>query len=533
MHANTHYSTSEGCGNRTGALRDVMMKVVTSSVMQDLDRRAIHDMGVPGVVLMENAGRAVFEVLCERFGPLRARHIAVFCGTGNNGGDGFVVARYLKLAGADVRVHLAGEMDRVRGDAASHLAVLRSLGVSVTQELPSAEIAVDALLGTGAHGAPREGIAEAIGHLNRTARHVIAVDVPSGVDADTGAVPGAAVLADITVTFGYPKLGLLLAPGTWLAGEIIVRDIGFDWSVLPASSPYRWVDAEEVRACFPKRPRDAHKGTFGHVLVVGGSVGMSGAPTLAARAALSCGAGLATVAAPESAQRLVAPRADEVITKPVPECAGALCAESLDQVLDAATLADAVCIGPGGTRLPGAQTLFRRLMVEIGKPMVADADALNALAEKPVDLTNRNAPIVLTPHPGECGRLLGISAAQVQEDRLGAVTQTAKRYRAVVVLKGARTLIADGSSSEVEVPVAVNTTGNPGMATGGSGDVLTGMIGALLARGIGAFEAACAGVYLHGLAGDLAAASLGEHSMVAGDIIRFTSAAIKTLEETE
>ncbi|MGC8666510.1 MAG: NAD(P)H-hydrate dehydratase [Chthonomonadales bacterium] len=509
------------------------MEVVTSSIMQELDRRAIHEIGVPGAVLMENAGRAVFEVLRNRWGPLRGRSVAVFCGTGNNGGDGFVTARYLRLARANVHVYLAGEADRIRGDAAIHFALLRALGVSLASELPSAEIVVDALLGTGARGAPRGIVAAAIEHINQTAKHVVAIDVPSGVDADTGAVPGAAVRAEVTVTFGYPKLGLLLAPGTWRAGVLEVRDIGLDWSVLNPSTPYRWIDRELAGAPFAKREPDAHKGMFGHVLIVGGSAGMGGAPTLAARAALACGAGLVTVAAPESAQRLIAPRVDEVITRPLPEREGCLCEESLPAILEAAEGADAVCVGPGGTRAPGAQALFRRLLEEVQTPMVADADALNALAEDPASLAGRRGPLILTPHPGECSRLLGVRTADVQADRLGAVSEAAKRFGAVVALKGARTLVADGALRRELVPVAINTTGNPGMATGGSGDVLTGMIGTLLARGVDAFRAACAGVYVHGLAGDLAAASIGEHSMTAGDIIRFIPVAINQLEETE
>lgn len=509
------------------------MKVVTSAIMQELDRRAIHEFGVPGVVLMENAGRVVVEELHAHLGDLRGRSVAVFCGTGNNGGDGFVAARYLKLAGARVQVHLAGEEDRIRGDASHHFAVMRALGITPSEELPSAEIAVDALLGTGARGEPRGAVARAIEHINQSARWVAAVDVPSGVDADTGKAPGAAVRANITVTFGYPKLGLLLAPGTWLAGKVRVRDIGFDWALLETPTPYSWIDADAVRAAFPKRMPDAHKGMFGHVLIVGGSAGMGGAPTLAARAALACGAGLVTIAAPASAQRLIAPRVDEVITRPVPEEDGSFCGESFMPVMEAAEAADAVCIGPGGTRLPSAQAFFRRLLVEMRKPIVADADALNALAEEPGILKDREAPAVLTPHPGECGRLLGMETGEVQRDRLGAVQEAAKRFHAVVALKGARTLVADGRKLAEELPVAVNTTGNPGMAKGGSGDVLTGMIGALLARGVDAFLAACAGVYVHGLAGDLAAASTGEHSMAAGDIIRSTSAAIARLEEME
>lgn len=543
------------------------MRIVTSEMMRALDRRAMEEGGIPGAVLMENAGRAVFEALVARHGQPRGRTYRVACGPGNNGGDGFVVARYLKLAGAAVEVQLAGEADRLKGDALSHYRALRGVGVEPGEYgAPTAEtVAVlDALLGTGAKGAPRGSVAAAIAQMNASGVPVVAVDIPSGVDADTGETAGEAVRAALTVTFAYPKLGLFLPPGADCVGELVVRDIGFDWETLRPETPYQWLRPDALRPLLPRRPRESHKGLYGHVLIVGGSRGMGGAPTLAARAALRTGAGLVTVAAPETAQRIIAGKLDEAMTVALPERDGALCEASFEAIAEAAERCDALCIGPGATQRPEAQALMLRLLHELRKPVVLDADGLNALAAHPDALDGRAEPTILTPHPGECARLLGTDIASVQCDRVGAAREAARRFGAVVVLKGARTLVCDGrrrppapnnggavappahnngganrvlGGREQDLPLAVNTTGNPGMATGGSGDTLTGIIGALLAgngiAGRDAFDAACLGVYLHGAAGDIVAREHGEAGTIAGDITAALPRAIRALEEQE
>lgn len=506
------------------------VKLVTAEQMRELDRRAIQDAGIPGAVLMENAGRAVVSVLQERYGGVHRRHVTVFCGTGNNGGDGFVIARLLRLAGANVQLIVAGDPGRIQGDALTHFRLLDAVGVRPCSGPPSDGICVDALLGTGSKGAPRGDHAQAIRWMNAGPGPRVAVDVPSGVDSDSGATPGEAVRADLTVTFGYPKVGLFLPPGADRVGELVVSNIGFPWDSLSCLTPYAWMRAEDLCELVRPRARDAHKGMYGHVLVVGGSRGMSGAPTMAAMAALRAGSGLVTVAAPSSAQWLIAAKSAEVMTVPVSEVDGALCAGSFEQIQRAAESCDVLCVGPGGARLPEAQALLARVASEIDRPMVIDADGLNAIAGVPGQVAERSTATILTPHPGECGRLLGMETEDVQVDRIRAVRRAAERYRAVVVLKGARTLIADGRAGRDFVPVAVNTTGNPGMATGGSGDSLTGIIGSLVGQGLGDFDAACLGVFLHGRAGDLAAAGIGESGMIAGDIIGMLPGAMRELE---
>jgi NAD(P)H-hydrate epimerase len=504
------------------------VRVVTAELIRDLDRRAINEIGIPGTVLMENAGRAAADAVVSRFGPASGRSFWIACGTGNNGGDGFAVARLLKLAGADVFVQVAGDPERIRGDARIHYDVMRRIGLSVSAAPPKAsDVKIDALLGTGIQGAPREEIASVIEALNDSPGPTVAVDIPSGVDSDTGRAPGAAVRAELTVTFGYPKLGHFLAPGADLAGELVVSPIGFPWDLLECATPYAWIRPDLLRPLLPARPREAHKGLYGHLLVIGGSRGMSGAPTMAARAALRTGVGLVTVAAPAAAQPVIASRIDEAMTVALPETGGALAESAAEEALELAGRMDAVCLGPGMTRMPGAAAAVRALLRRIEKPVVLDADGLNALAEQPDSIAGRSAPTILTPHPGECARLLQTDTAAIQADRVGSARDAAKRYASIVVLKGARTLVCDGRRPDL--PVSINTTGSPGMATGGSGDTLTGIIGAFAARGMDPFDAACLGVYLHGSAGDIAAARIGQDGLTAGDIGESVPAAIERL----
>ncbi|MCC6731339.1 MAG: NAD(P)H-hydrate dehydratase [Chthonomonadales bacterium] len=507
------------------------MRVVTAAEMRDLDSRAIGEAGMPGVVLMENAGRAVASVLTRRFGGLVGTRVHVACGTGNNGGDGFVVARLLALGGARVAVSLAGDAERVRGEARVHLSLLHAAGAERVDVVGDADLYVDALLGTGSRGAPREPHASAIRRMNASGRPIVAVDIPSGVDADTGAIEGDAVDATVTVTFAFPKLGMFIAPGAARVGDLVVDHIGFAWTSLGADASAEWFQAEDAHALLVPRRRDAHKGDFGHVLICGGSDGMSGAPTMAARSALRAGAGLVTVAAPRTAQRVVAARLEEAMTMALPEERGALSAAAIEPLRRAAVRCDALCVGPGGSRQPGASDAMLGLLVGADIPAVVDADALNALAARPDALRGRKASTVLTPHPGECGRLLGTDAAGVQSDRVSAARRCAGRYGAVVVLKGSHTLVCDGRGpANRERTVSINTTGNPGMATAGSGDSLTGIVGAFLAGGMDAWDAARLGAHVHGRAGDLAASVLGERAMVAGDIIDQVSAALRDLE---
>ena len=506
------------------------VRIVTADMVRALDRRATEEAGIPGAVLMENAGRAVFEQIRERFTPLRDQLFSVYCGLGNNGGDGFVVARYLSLAGARVRVQVVGDTSRIEGDAATHFRLMQEIGVRPGVGETGPGVKVDALLGTGASGAPRGEFAYTIRRLNADSFPIVSVDIPSGVDATTGRTPGEAVRATVTVTFSYPKLGMFLAPGADCVGELVVSDIGFPWEILKPEHDFTWIRADELRGLLRKRPAEAHKGLFGHVLVLGGSRGMSGAPTMTATAAMRAGAGLVTVAAPESAQPIIAAKLSEAMTIALPDEGGSLAECGFAAFSEAAERADVLCIGPGATQIPTAQQLMIQALREIDKPTVVDADGLNALAGQAESVQQRQSALILTPHPGECARLLGRDTESVQEDRVAAVRETAGRYGAVCVLKGRRTLVADGRSTKDPIPVAINTSGNPGMATGGSGDSLTGIIAALLGQRLDALDAACLGVYLHGRAGDLACNRLGEAGLIAGDIIDSIPDAIRELE---
>lgn len=502
------------------------MKLMTAQAIRRLDSRAIES-GMPGVVLMENAGRAVFAELVRRH-PVGDRPYHVYCGTGNNGGDGFVVARLLQLAGASVAATVAGGPGRIHGDARVHYNLMIAAGVPLRDLHSAGDVLVDALLGTGAAGAPRDAVLAAIEAINSSGGASVAVDIPSGVCADTGRVEGTAVLADCTVTFAYPKPGLALLPGSSLAGDVVVDSIGFPWETLAPTSTLDWLEPAAVRRLLAPRRKDSHKGTYGHLMVVGGSTGMPGAPALAAFAALRTGVGLASVAVPAPAVPAVSGYHPEVMAIGLPTSGDQLDMDGAHAALSRGSGCDAFCIGPGGTRDPRAAEAMLWVARQASAPLVLDADGLNALADAPDALADCQQPVVLTPHPGEAARLLGTTAAQVQSNRVEAVRELATRYRVTAVLKGAGTLVCDGRTEDL--CVAVNTTGNPGMATAGSGDVLAGVVGALLAGGLTAWDAARAGVYLHGMAGDLAAALRGQAGTVAGDILDSLPEARRRLE---
>ncbi len=539
------------------------MNVVTADEIRELDRRAIEEAGIPGVVLMENAGRAVVDQIERRYGPLAGKVVAVFCGGGNNGGDGFVIVRLLLLAGARVDLFcsqetLSGKISKL--DAGSHFKVTQFGAGYRLQDLPTNagtgeassewsgrfDLAVDALLGTGIQSAPRDWYADAIRALNELKCPVIAVDIPSGIDADSGAVRGEAVRATDTVTFAYPKLGLFLAPGYENVGSLQVADIGFPWQSLQPSSGI------ELLACYPgsrcdgidcspslrqpigwelllrRRRPESNKGDYGHVGIVAGSRTMAGAPALVARAAQRAGAGLVTVLTGETTQPILAAKLDEQMTLPLPEADGAIAESAWERIEAFMTRATALCVGPGLSTHRETVRLVHRIVREADIPLVLDADGLNALAMEPTTAKERSAvlhsPLVITPHPGEAARLLGTSIAEVQSNRIASVRELAARFQSISVLKGRHTLIADPAGR-----VCINASGNPGMATGGMGDSLTGIIGALLAMnavlakrgdsGASAMFAACLGVHLHGIAGDLAAKERGGAGLIAGDVI--------------
>jgi NAD(P)H-hydrate epimerase len=470
------------------------------------------------------------EAIERHYGSLLAMRVLVLCGTGNNGGDGFVAARHLQRRGAVVHVGLLGDRGQVAGDARANLVRLGEAGlepavVASAEQLEALvrthevwDFALDALLGTGARGTPEGLIAEgvhALRDLDDTGTTVIAVDVPTGVNADSGAIARRAVRADLTVTFGCPKRGHFLYPGRAFAGALEVVDIGLALDAMdPAERFVELATAPEMAALLPARDPRAHKGSAGRVLVIGGSVGLTGAVSLAARAASRSGAGYVQAAVPTSLNDILETRLTEEMTLPMPETAErTLSTAALEPLLARATDADAVALGSGLSRHREAAEIARRVAAECERPLVLDADGLNAFEEHRDQIGRGRATWILTPHVGEMQRLTGLDAQAIEAGRIDLAREWARRWRAVLVLKGAPTVTASPDGR-----VTVNPNGNPGMATAGTGDVLTGVIAALLAQGLAPYDAARLGVFLHGMAGDLAAADKGQAGLVAGDL---------------
>jgi NAD(P)H-hydrate epimerase len=504
------------------------MRVLTADQMREADRRTIEDLGVPSVVLMENAGRQVVAAMDAAFDGLADARVAVLAGRGNNGGDGFVVARVLWQAGVDVQAYIVGSAEEVRGDARVNLDILGRLGLDVVEirnahdwELHGAavlrrDIVVDALFGTGLK-TPLEGLAETIAQdLNASQVPVVAVDLPSGLSADDPAPIGPVVEAAVTVTFGAPKLPLVLPPGEHLAGSVVVADIGIPGVVIDELPGPRveQVQPRDLRPFLKARPRDAHKGQFGHVLMAAGSRGRTGAAHLGAASALRSGAGLVTVATPSSCLPIVASLGAEYMTIALDELSdGTLSRSAADVVLGGSY--DVVATGPGLGTGQDQRAFVLALLERAPQPLVLDADALTVVASDLAALRGTpERPVVITPHPGEMARLTGLSASDVQRRRLGVARDFATTQNVYVILKGHRTLVATP-----EGVVYINPTGNPGMATGGTGDVLTGMVSGWMAQGLGVTAACLLAVYLHGAAGDLAASEVGEAALVAGDLV--------------
>ena len=506
--------------------------------MREADRRTIDDVGLPSIVLMENAGRQVVTAMESAFDGLAAMRVAVLAGRGNNGGDGFVVSRTLLERGIDVGIYLVGQALDVKGDARTNLDILRNLGVDVVEiadssawelhgtDVLGSDVIVDALVGTGLR-APLEGLLETIiADVNSSGRPVVAIDLPSGLSADTSDVGGPAIDASLTVTLGAPKLPLVLPPAEALAGNLVIADIGIPQAVIgEIQGPWvQLLTKEEMRSLIEPRSPDSHKGDYGRTIIVAGSRGKTGAAHLAAMAALRSGAGLVTVATPGSCVPILATMGAEYITLALEEGPDGLVAiGGVEAVL--AVPADVIAIGPGLGRSTEVFAFVQSLVERCGVPTVIDADALLAFAGDAERLSGRDGvDIILTPHPGEMAALTGLSIDEIQAHRLDVARDFATSRRVHVVLKGHRTIVASP-----EGKTFINLTGNPGMATGGTGDVLTGVIAGWAGQLLDA-EAACKlGVYLHGLAGDLAEADEGEVAMVAGDVLAHLGDAVLEL----
>ena len=516
------------------------MKVLNSEQMKGCDRAAIDDFGIPEIVLMENAGTQVVESMEEFFDAEQPELIAVLCGKGNNGGDGFVVARHLHNLGRVVRVYLFATAADLRGSVADNQRMASALGVDIIEvtndeewpeiaaQLVGFDCIVDALFGTGIQGPLRSPFADVVESVNDSGVPVVAVDLPSGLSADNGDIAGPSIAADLTVTFAAPKRCHVFPPASELCGELGIVDIGIPQTSIDAvEGAVELVTPEECAAALPWREPDSHKGTYGTVLILAGAPGTAGAAVLTALGALRGGAGLIKVAVPDSVYGIVASQLTEpLVLSFASGDSGGIAASCCAAIVELAGEADVVAIGPGIGTAPETVELVRRVVADIGVPTIIDADGLNAFAGGVVDeLASTGPPRILTPHPGEVARLLEIFTADVQADRAAAAHELSRRSDATVVLKGYRSLVCTPAGE-----LAVNPTGNPGMATGGSGDVLTGLIAALVGQGVAPAAAARTGAFLHGEAGDLAAVEVGETSLVASDIVEALPEAIGSLE---
>jgi hydroxyethylthiazole kinase-like uncharacterized protein yjeF len=488
-----------------------LLSLPDAAAQRALDAWAIETRGIPGLELMERAGRGLADIVADR---IPAGPIAVVCGKGNNGGDGFVAARVLRGRGRDVRVLALADPDQYQGDARANLERLPGPPPEpfAPARLDGVSAIIDAILGTGFAGAVRAPAAGAIAAINAAPARVIACDVPSGVDASTGEVEGEAVSAELTVTFHAGKPGLWISPGKARAGEIHVVDIGIPDG--GPGDPGVGLITERATDAVPRRGREATKFAAGSVLVCGGSTGLTGAPCMASEAAMRAGAGYVTVLVPRSLNLVFEQRLLEVMSVPLPDEDGGLAPAGADTVIARSERADAVVLGPGLGRAQGSLALARTLAARLERPLLLDADALNAHAGRLEDLRARSAPTVLTPHAGELARLLESDSQAIGARRLHSARQAAERSGAIVVLKGDDTLVAEPGGR-----VAVNRGGAPALATAGTGDVLSGVIGAYLAKGMDPFHAACAGVLVHARAGRLAAARIGSEGVIASDVI--------------
>ena len=513
------------------------MKLVTSAQMRAIDSRAINELGIPGLQLMENAGRGIAEWIKEILRDnVTGKRFAIVCGKGNNGGDGFVIARYLQQWGGSPEVFRLGERESTKGDALVNLLKIEAMSTPIhdlnaSDQIPDLrefDMIVDAIFGTGFQGEIDAKISAVIAAINLSGVPVLAVDTPSGLNCDTAEAPKTCVRASFTATLALPKLGHCFYPGKSYCGQVKVIDIGIPAKALDGldlrlnlTTPWH------VRATIPDREPTAHKGDSGKLFLVAGSEGLTGAATLAAQAAVKSGCGLVTVGCPKGLNDILEIKLTEAMTKPLPELGKRRClsVRALGDVLQNIRASDAACLGPGVGRNHETIELFRRLIANLETPSILDADGLFPFSGKPELLHECKADMVLTPHIGEFARLCGKSIEAIDHDRIATVLEFAKATNKAILLKGAPSIIASPDGTAY-----INPTGNPGMATGGSGDVLSGLIGALMASGISAYDAAVCGAFVHGLAGDMAQKAIGTLGMTAGDIVQHLPKALKLLK---
>lgn len=514
------------------------MRVLNTQQMREADRQTINEIGIPSIVLMENAGRQTVAAMEAAFEGIAASRVGVLCGRGNNGGDGFVVARTLVQRGIEAIVFLLGSVSEVRGDARTNLEILGRIGLTVVEvtnaqewelhfsEVSECDLLVDAILGTGFHGRLNGLLETVVADVNELPVPVVAIDVPTGISADSNEIEGEAIDAAMTVTLAAPKIPLVLPPADLRCGDLVIADIGIPAPVIDEiEGPYlELLTRERMRELVPVRAAESHKGDFGRILIIGGSLGKTGAAHLAAIGALRSGAGLVTIGTPRSCLPILSAMGAEYMTLPLDETPeGTVDYAAVDRVLEFP--ADVIAIGPGLGASPSTAAFVQAIVERAGVPLVLDADALNAFAGEPERLVARDGvEIIVTPHPGEMARLLNRSVDAVQHNRLEVAREFASAHRLHVVLKGHRTIIAGPENRAF-----VNLTGNPGMATGGTGDVLAGMLAAWFGQLLDPEAAAKLAVYLHGSAGDLAEAETGEVSLTASDVADSIGDAIQEL----
>jgi hydroxyethylthiazole kinase-like uncharacterized protein yjeF len=517
------------------------MKIVRVREMRKIDRRAIKGLGIPGVVLMENAGQSVLTAMEDFFDFAGIRKVTIVCGRGNNGGDGFVVARYLMNEGISVNTFIVGDPSIIKGDAKRNRDIFFGLGGKITpvrskrslerlrESLGDSDICVDAIFGTGFSGIIRGIAQEVVSAINESSAFIVSVDSPSGIDSDTGGVAGEAIQADLTVTMGLPKVGQLLYPGRYYVGELYIADIGFPEHVIDDVNPMgALVEQDIIQRFLPWRAPNLHKGAFGKALIVSGSTGMSGAAAMSGTSALRAGAGLVYLAIPESLNPILEEKCTEVITIPVLQTkTGAISIDAYEKIMEKVADVDVVAVGPGLSQDPETKKMVRKVVEDAPIPLVIDADGINALVNNTAILKKRIRATIVTPHPGEIARLIKRSVREIEEDRVGICTTYAKRWGVVLVLKGAPTVIAHPDGQ-----YWINSHVNSGLATAGSGDVLTGLIVGFLAQKTSPIAAAVSGVYIHSYAGELLRETKGEHGLIAGDLVdSIPEAIVKTLKE--
>jgi hydroxyethylthiazole kinase-like uncharacterized protein yjeF len=516
------------------------MKVLTSQQMREIDRRTIEEIGIPGPVLMENAGLQIVKAIRARFPKIEKENVVIVAGKGNNGGDGLVVARHLLNQGAKPKVLLLAAKQDLKGDAALNLGIVEKIGVDIEEilsiedwkkhksTLSAAGLIVDAIFGTGLMKPAESLYAIAIEDINKAKAFKLAVDIPSGLSSDTFQIIGPSVKANLTVSLAAPKISHIFPPAEEMIGELVIADISVPPFLFEDEGlKLELVEKQTLMPCFKKRQRDTHKGTYGHLFIISGSLGKTGAAVMAARAALRMGAGLVTVGTARSCLPMIAKAMMELMTEALPETPEkAIAAEAVPKAVKLLKGKDALLIGPGISAQPATAEFVISLLPKVQCPIVMDADCLNVLAGHLDILKTLADHAVLTPHPGEFARLLGLSIKDVLDHRLEIVPQFAEKHRVVLVLKGYRTLTAGPNGK-----VYINPTGNPGMASGGSGDVLSGMIASLIVQEKDILGSTLAAVYLHGLSGDIGADRVGERPLIAGDLIRYLPRALRMMEE--